>query len=419
LSVVVTLAWIAGRLRSLALLVRDWLRRRLQALAQIASVPVGELPVGATPLPAAQPRSAPARGTRSYGSASFFRTFARAVEPRVEDLTGRVLSHRYEVKRLIASGGMAQVYEAVHVITRRAGALKLLQPRHASSPDAVERLIREASAAARIANPHIVDTLDAGLLESGEPYVFMELLLGDSLDRVLAKRGRFPMLEALGLIVQAANGLAAAHAADVLHRDIKPANLFLLSEPRNFVKLLDFGVSKFSSVDLRTLTKEGRALGTFAYMPPEQMMAAKRVDARADVFSLGVVLYECVAGKRPFVADSVPALHQRMRNNQYTPLRDVIPYAPYDIDAFLARALRADPRERHASMREFHDELDQLHQLHVLKRTLVGPHGAPDRDVYQPTVTPEPGQAPNPTYDKLLARDTIIPVTRKRHLFEK
>jgi serine/threonine-protein kinase len=359
------------------------------------------------------------RSVHSVGGVGFFRTMSRAVEPRVEDLSGRVLSHRFKVRRLIASGGMAQVYEVVHVVTRRAGALKLLQPRYARSPDAVERLIREASAAARIANPHIVDTLDAGLLESGEPYVFMELLQGESLDRVLARRGRFPLLEALALVAQAANGLAAAHAADVLHRDIKPANLFLLSEPRNFVKLLDFGVSKFSAVDLRTLTKEGRALGTFAYMPPEQMMGAKRVDARADVYALGVVLYECAAGKRPFTADSVPALHQRMRNNEYTPLREIIPYAPYDIDAFIARALRADPRERHANMRDFHDQLRELHQQLVLKRTLVGLHGAPELELRRPPAPPEPARAAPNEYDRLLERDTIIPVSRKRHLFER
>jgi serine/threonine protein kinase len=366
-----------------------------------------------------QAAEAPVRSVKSFRGTNLFRTLSRGVESRPEDLSGRVLAHRFEVKRLIASGGMAQVYEAVHVITRRVGALKLLQPRLARSPDAVERLIREASAAARIANPHIVDTFDAGMLDSGEPYVFMELLSGDSLDRVLATRGRFPLLEALGLVTQAANGLAAAHAADVLHRDIKPANLFLLDEPRNFVKLLDFGVSKFSSVDLRTLTKEGRALGTFAYMPPEQMMGAKRVDARADVYSLGIVLYECVAGRRPFIANSVPALHQRMRNNEYTPLRDIIPYAPYDIEAFIARALRADPRERHASMREFHDELCQLHQLHVLKRTLVGLHGAPERDTLQPSPAIELGPAPNGQYDKLLERETVVPVSRKRHLFQR
>jgi eukaryotic-like serine/threonine-protein kinase len=385
------------------------------------------------------------RTVHSLGGLGFFRTLTRAAEPPVRNLTGSVLSHRFKVRRLIASGGMASVYEVDHIVTHRVGALKLLQPRYARSPDAVERLIREASAAARIANPHIVDTLDAGLLESGEPYVFMELLKGESLDQALTRRGRFPMLEAIDLVVQAANGLSAAHAADVLHRDIKPANLFLLDEPSGFVKVLDFGVSKFSSLDLRTLTKEGRALGTFAYMPPEQMMGAKRVDGRADIYALGVVLYECATGQRPFKASSVPELHQRMRNNQYTPVREVVPHALYELDAFIAKSLRADPRERHASMREFHDELVALQERAVIKRTLLGIPGSPERNTPQPEPprepieprdravpsesgesvrVPEPAVAAEAKYAKLLERDTIVPVSgipvaRKRRLFER
>jgi serine/threonine-protein kinase len=374
------------------------------------------------------------RTVHSLGGIGFFRTLTRVAEAQPQNLTGRVLSHRFKVTRLIASGGMASVYEVDHLITHRVGALKLLQPRYARSADAVERLIREASAAARIANPHIVDTLDAGLLETGEPYVFMELLKGESLDQTLARRGRLPVLEAIDLVVQAANGLSAAHAADVLHRDIKPANLFLLQQPKGFVKLLDFGVSKFAAVDLRSLTKEGRTLGTFSYMPPEQMMGAKRVDARADVYALGVVLYECVAGTRPFKADSVPALHQRMRNNQYTPIRELLPHVPYELDAFIGHSLRADPRERHQSMREFHDELLGLHQRAISKQTLVGIQGSPERDTPAPASTPAsvpasaleaaPGRQPAPEalkrrHDELLERDTIVPVSRRKRLWER
>ena len=145
---------------------------------------------------------------------------ASGSDPPSPSLTGAVLSERFRVRRRLGEGGMAAVYEVEHAITRRLGALKLLQPRHAASAEAVERMIREASAAGRIASPHIVETFDAGRLESGEPYIVMELLLGESLESALAQRGRLPFSEAIEIAQQATAGLSAAHAAGIVHRDI-------------------------------------------------------------------------------------------------------------------------------------------------------------------------------------------------------
>ena len=124
----------------------------------------------------------------------------------------------------------------------------------------------------------------------------------------MSAAGAWKPEKSIEIVAQATQGLAVAHAADILHRDIKPANLFLVAGPKTHVKLLDFGVSKFMGPGQNSMTKEGLALGTFSYMPPEQMMGAKRVDARADIYSLGVVLYQCLVGTPPFVAKSIPAL---------------------------------------------------------------------------------------------------------------
>jgi eukaryotic-like serine/threonine-protein kinase len=274
---------------------------------------------------------------------------------------------------------MAAVYEVEHAITRRLGALKLLQPRHASSAEAVERMIREASAASRIANPHIVETFDAGRLESGEPYILMELLLGESLESALTQRGRLPFSEAIEIAQQAAAGLSAAHAAGIVHRDIKPANLFLVSGPRPFVKILDFGISKFSGSGLKTLTKEGLALGTFSYMPPEQMMGAKRVDERADIYALGVVLYECVTGVPPFYAPSLPELTRAMLEGSYVSVARQRADTPPAFDALMAKCLKAEPKARYASMRELASELTRVGGQALVARTLnVGTPAAAD-----------------------------------------
>jgi eukaryotic-like serine/threonine-protein kinase len=276
------------------------------------------------------------------------------------DDVAEVVSGRFGVRRLLATGGMANIYEAEDLTTGVVGALKLLRPHARRLPDAVERLTREASAVARISNPHIVQTLDSGKLASGEPYVFMELLSGEPLDELLARRKRLRILEALEIAAQAAHGLCAAHAMNVLHRDVKPGNLFLSGRTRDRVKLLDFGVSKLPDRHLRALTREGFALGTFSYMPPEQMMSAKGVDERADLYSLGVVLYQCVTGKLPFVAKNVEALMASMRKNEHTPVSEVRPDAPRELDAILARSLRAEPSERYSTACELRDDLTRL-----------------------------------------------------------
>jgi len=316
-----------------------------------------------------------------------------------DDPAGRLIAGRFVIRRLVASGGMARVYEAEDLRSRRVGALKLLRARCRTAPDAVERLVREGAAATRISGPHVARAIAAGRFANGEPYLFMELLDGLSLRELLERRARLGVQEALQIVERAARGLCAAHAAGILHRDIKPANLFLAGGERQAqVKLLDFGVSKLPGE--RALTREGLALGTFSYMPPEQMMSAKRVDARADLFSLGVVLYESLAGRLPFAAKSVRELMQRMETNDYLPLRHVRPDAPPEVDAIIARTVRADPSERFASARELRDALTPLCQRALPQRTLAvgaAPRAQPAVNPAFAITQPAPGALPRAT----------------------
>jgi serine/threonine-protein kinase len=285
--------------------------------------------------------------------------FAMAqADPSLDSLIGQVESSKFHVRRVIGAGGMGAVFEAEHAFTKRVGALKLLHEQFARVPEVVERFTREASAAGRIANPHIVETYDAGRLDSGQPYMFMELLTGRPLDDVLQERGQLPYEQAIRIAIQAATGLYAAHQAGIVHRDIKPANLFLVDGEAQLVKLLDFGISKFNvSEPVSQVTQEGTMLGTPQYMAPEQVMGRADVDERVDVYALGVLLYESVVGQAPFVEPTLGALAVRICQGQYTKPSEHRPDLPHAFDAVIARCLAVDRDQRYPSMAPLIDDL--------------------------------------------------------------
>jgi serine/threonine-protein kinase len=271
-------------------------------------------------------------------------------------LNGQTLG-KFLVRRSLGAGGMGAVYEAEHVITKRVGALKLLHPSAAANAQIVERFQREASAAGRIGSRHIVETLDAGELPSGEPYIFMELLEGAPVRELLERQGRLSFEEAREIVQQAAEGLAAAHAANIVHRDVKPENLFLCRGEPATVKLLDFGISKFNLVADQRLTAEGAPLGTPYYMSPEQVAGKSDITPGSDIDSLGVVLYELLTGKVPFDAATLPALSIKIFEGNYELPSSVLGSLPVQVDALIARAMASTPNRRFASMHELREAL--------------------------------------------------------------
>ena len=277
---------------------------------------------------------------------------------------GAVLAAKFRVVRLLGAGGMGAVYEVEHELTKHRRALKMLHADVRRRPGVVERFLREASAAGRIGDPHIVETFDAGSFEGGEPYVVLELLAGETLAELLERERQLGFAAMVEIVAQACEGVAAAHQAGIVHRDLKPENLFLVSRGAGapFVKILDFGISKFDEAmtGAAALTHEGAALGTPLYMSPEQVHGQRDLDARADVYALGVILYECAAGEPPFLAASLPHLIVLIHEGKTTPLAERRPDLPAPFCDLVARAMAADRDQRVPSARALGEALRGL-----------------------------------------------------------
>jgi eukaryotic-like serine/threonine-protein kinase len=274
------------------------------------------------------------------------------------ELDGKAVAGKYELGRLLGIGGMGAVYEATHSVTRRSVALKIIHSA-VMSPRAGARFLREAQAAAMISHPAIVDVLDAGQLPDGTHYLAFELLEGEDLERALNKRA-MSLAELREIWIEVLDVLATAHAAGFVHRDIKPSNIFLLAAPENGrrIKLLDFGVAKClqDSGAHPTVTAHGAMVGTLAYASPEQVRG-ERVDARADIWSIGVLMYRALAGQSPFGDGAPLELLQKIAFAPVPPLNEVRPDVPAALAKIIARALEKDAGARWPNAREMRDAL--------------------------------------------------------------
>jgi eukaryotic-like serine/threonine-protein kinase len=259
---------------------------------------------------------------------------------------GRRLGGRYRMGALLAAGGMGEVWAARDLLLDRAVAVKVLGGALAGDGRAAERLRREARAAGRLDHPSIARVLDLGE-QDGRPYLVMELLEGESLAARLDRAGPMAPAEAVRVVAAAADALEAAHRAGVVHRDVKPGNVFLTSGGQ--VKVLDFGIA--SAAGEATLTT-GDLLGTAAYLAPERVLGHRATPA-ADIYSLGVVLYELLAGRRPFEATSDIALAMAHVNAEAPTLDRVAPSAPASLVAACAQAMAKDPSARPQSAAAF------------------------------------------------------------------
>ena len=273
----------------------------------------------------------------------------------VRDVTdGAMLGGKYRIRRVLGQGGMGVVVEAVHVELEDRVAIKFLTPRALAEPDAVQRFVREAKAAVRLRSEHIARVRDVGLLPGGDPYIVMEYLDGVEL-RQLFSGPRLAPAALVDLILQACEGLAEAHAHGIVHRDIKPSNLFVVTQVDGtpLVKVLDFGVSKVPLDDLN-LTGTNSWMGTPAYMSPEQMRSTRNVDARSDLWSLAVVLYEGLEGRVPFPGDSLADLCINVTSMPPQPLTDRTPAA---LAPVVMKGLAKAPADRFASAADLAEAL--------------------------------------------------------------
>ncbi|MCC6646377.1 MAG: protein kinase [Polyangiaceae bacterium] len=274
---------------------------------------------------------------------------------------GDVVDGKLRVVRQLGAGGMGAVYEVEHAVTKHRRALKVLHPDQAARAPVVERFLREASAAGRIGDPHIVETHDAGRLSTGEPYLVMDLLDGESLADEL-ERGPLPLPRLRDLLVQTCGAIQAAHDAGIVHRDLKPDNLFVSSRGgAPWVTVLDFGISKFDPAltGAAALTQDGAALGTPYYMSPEQV-AGREADSRSDVYALGVIAYEASTGKRPFEADTLPHLAVLIHEGKPAPPSSLRPAIPAALEEIVRRAMATSPAERYACPRDLGSALAAL-----------------------------------------------------------
>jgi serine/threonine protein kinase len=266
---------------------------------------------------------------------------------------GDVVARKYRIDRVLGEGGMGVVVAATDMQLDRRVAIKFLLPEALVSPDVVTRFSREARAAAKIQSEHVARVIDVGQLETGAPYMVMEYLEGSDLaERLRSPPGVSPS-DAARYVLQACEALAEAHAAGIVHRDLKPANLFLAQQPDRSVsvKVLDFGISK-APVGTGGITSTQAVMGSPHYMSPEQLVSAKYVDHRSDVWSLGIVLYEALAGSPPFTGDTMPEIVAKILQSPLPSLRALRPDVPAELEHVIARCAAKDPSARFADVAE-------------------------------------------------------------------
>jgi len=272
----------------------------------------------------------------------------------------RVIGGKYRIIRLLGEGGMGGVYEAENELTRKRVAIKWLHPSLAGSRDAVQRLLREAQACARVRHPNVVDVYDVGQ-EDDAIFLVMEYLEGETFRAALLRD--LPLEALIELLIPAMRGVAAVHAKGIVHRDIKPDNIFLARVPDQaspVPKVLDFGISKVDARqgEMETLTQSGVSMGTPLYMSFEQLTGAKDADARADIYAFGVMLYEAATGRPPFEADSFGALAVKVATTEPKAPRAFNKNVDPRLEALIMKAMARERNERFATLEAMIAELE-------------------------------------------------------------
>ncbi len=276
-----------------------------------------------------------------------------------------MVAGKYRLTRVLGRGGMGAVWEGMHATLGTRVAVKFIDPEYADSPEARNRFENEARAAASLRSKHVVEMYDHGLSDDGSPFIVMEYLEGEPLDRRLDRVSRLSPEETARILHQACRAVARAHATGIVHRDLKPENLFLVwddDEQADFVKVLDFGIAKFTdrrSSTASSATRTGSVLGTPFYMSPEQARGLRSVDHRTDIWSLGVIAYRCLVGQLPFDGEAIGDLLVRLCTEPIPIPSQLQPDVPPGFDAVIEKALERDLTRRYQSVQEFADDLSR------------------------------------------------------------
>jgi serine/threonine-protein kinase len=292
-------------------------------------------------------------------------TGAADAKPSQTLAIGEVVADKYRIERLLGSGGMAEVYAAINIRTDRRVALKWILPALSASKEVLARFRREALAAGRINHPNVVTIFDV-VEHQGSACMVMELLSGETLADYMKDKGPSDFIEAVAIMLPAMRGVAAAHAHGVIHRDLKPDNIFLCMDADGSIrdcKVLDFGVSKLTVADAATtgdITLSGNVVGTPEYMAPEQVRAGKHADHRIDIYSMGVVFYEMIAGRPPFVGEHFSGLMLDIMQRDPPPLASLRADVPKKLAGVIHRAIARDLDRRYADMGSFIQALEAV-----------------------------------------------------------
>ena len=365
------------------------------------------------------------------------RTTADFVPPEPDSLSeiaipakGTLLHGKYRVEGVIGIGGMGLVVAARHELLKKRVAIKMLLPEFARNVDVRMRFEREAQAAFSLKSEHICRVLDAGELENGQLFITMEYLKGEDLGTILKERGKLTVHEAVEYVLQACEGLAEAHESDVVHRDLKPTNLLIVQRKDGTpcLKIIDFGISKLESDGSGELTQPHAYMGSPLYSSPEQIVSARAVTAKSDLWSLGVILYQLLTGALPFpMSEDMNLLVNAIRHNEPVPLLSREPSLDPALEGIVRRCLQKDPSARYATAVDLFNALLPLAGPRpVLSLTSSGGYprfavtpatGIPAAEPYAPTSPLDPGFShARPTLagpGDLATRHTLV--TRGRH----
>jgi eukaryotic-like serine/threonine-protein kinase len=336
-----------------------------------------------------------------------------------------LVAGKYEIVGLIGRGGMGSVWEGRHASLGTSVAIKFIDQEYVGSREAQARFAIEARAAAAIQSKYAVQIFDHGTTDSGRPYIVMELLVGEPLDRRLERRGRISLRETARSLGQVCRALQRAHDAGIIHRDLKPENIFMVQSPDDddeIAKVLDFGIAKIKAPpgdarvsSVTSSTKTGAVLGTPYYMAPEQVRGLRSIDHRADLWSVGVIVYKCVTGALPFDGESVGDLLVKICTAPLPVPSAIVAGLPAAFDAWFRRALEREPAMRYASASELAEALLHAAGMSTRRGADAGAEPTPPTPTVRPTVAMRP-LTPAPTSPAIAGTPTPVTATSGRAL---